>query len=706
MRIHTKAVIFFSFHCSITAFSQEKVIDTTKATTIQEVVITGQFEPQSLRKSVHNVRIISKLDIQNLAANNLGDVLNQYLNITVRPSSSTGRSTISMFGLDAQYFKILIDNVPLVNEGGVGNNVDLSQINLNEVEQIEIIEGSMGVTHGANAVSGILNIITKKSSEFKWEINAFAQEETVGKEYAAFDEGKHIQGLRVSHSINDNWYASIGVNRNDFQGFLNNQKGKEYSVNDFTRGYSWLPKEQVNSTASIAYKKHNFRAYYKFEYLDENIDFYNSTVQSGFSTALGAFKFADDKRYLTNRFYHNLNVVGSLFSGIVYNVSVSHQKQQREIEDFKYRILTDEEYNLSKKKDQSMEVLYSTGTLGDLIKNDKIDLQVGYEAVNNQGFSLIEGENNTTKTIRKRLENYDLFAISEIKLSDKFSLRPGARYSFQSRFDNQNAISLGARQLFEKGYELRGSIGKSFRTPTFEELFTEMIFSGHNYIGNENLVPETSISYEASLKKNTYFNSGTELSNNLIVSFMDIKDRIDMALVGLDQGGAQINQYINVSKYNMWNITSSNQIRVDNLNFSVGVSFVGISQLIDNGQFKTTDEYLYLLNLNSSVSYTVPKWNTVFSAYYKYTGKQQQYVVGQSDYILSEIEPYNLLDLTVRKSFLDRKLEATVGARNLFNIKDINQSRMNEGGGHAVGSQLLLAYGTSYFLKLAYNLNF
>lgn len=162
MQTYTKAYISLSLFLSFSAFSQEKFQDTTSTSQLEEVVVTGQFEPQSINKSVFNVKVITSQDIQNLAANNLGDVLNQYLNITVRPSGSDGRSTVSLFGLDAQYFKILVDNVPLVNEAGLGNNIDLSQINLNDIEQIEIIEGSMGVTHGANAVSGILNIITKK----------------------------------------------------------------------------------------------------------------------------------------------------------------------------------------------------------------------------------------------------------------------------------------------------------------------------------------------------------------------------------------------------------------------------------------------------------------------------------------------------------------------------------------------------------------
>src|SRR5690606_1946550 len=103
---------------------------------IPEIVVTGQFEPQSVKKSVFNVRVISSKDIKQLAANNLSDVLNQYLNINIRPDSQTGRSTVSLLGLDGQYFKVLMDNVPMVSDNGLGNNIDLTQINLDQVERI------------------------------------------------------------------------------------------------------------------------------------------------------------------------------------------------------------------------------------------------------------------------------------------------------------------------------------------------------------------------------------------------------------------------------------------------------------------------------------------------------------------------------------------------------------------------------------------
>ncbi|WP_426483922.1 TonB-dependent receptor plug domain-containing protein [Flavobacterium sp. 2] len=700
-----KITLFAGFLFCTYSFAQQKdsIVSQEK---LSEVVVTGQFEPQSIKKSVFNVRVISNQDIQNLAANNLADILNQYLNITVSPSGTSGRSTVSLFGLDAQYFKILVDNVPLVNEAGLGNNIDLSQINLNDVDHVEIVEGSMGVTYGANAVSGVLNIITKKSSKYKWGINASVQEETVNNEYSLFDEGRHIQSLRVSHTFDKNWFVSAGINRNDFQGYLNDKNGENYAENDGTRGYSWLPKDQLNGTATIAYQKGNFRFYYKFEFLDENVDYYNSTVQSGYNSTLGSYRYADDKIYFTDRYFHNLNATGRLLSQLNYNVSLSHQKQERDVETFRYNIGSKTESNNTTVKDQAMEVLYSTGTLNNFFSDKTVDLQLGYEFVNNKGFALVQEANNIFTPVQKTLENYDFFASSEIMASHKFSIRPGIRFSAQSQFKNQYASSLGLRYLFEKGIELRGSYGNSFRTPTFDELYSKQIFDGHFFTGNENLIPETSTSYETSLKKMTLFSSGLQLSNTFAGSYLNVNDRIDMALIRFnpDTGNPEY-QYINISKYRMWNFSTMNQLKKDNFTFNFGAALIGISQKIDNQVFTSDDQFLYSFNLNTSFSYTVPKWKTIVSGYYKYNGKTRQYIQGSSSYILSEVDPSNWLDLTVRQNFFKDHFEVTVGARNVLDVTNVRQTGTASAAGHAGPGEVMLAYGRSYFLKLAYNLN-
>lgn len=712
----TKITLFsVLFFCQI-SFAQ--TIDSIAVNKLSEVVVTGQLGPQSIKKSVFNVRVISKEDIKQLAANNLSDVLNQYLNITIQNSGSDGRSTVSMFGLDSQYFKILVDNIPLVSDTGMGTNVDLTQVNLDDVERIEIIEGSMGVTHGANAVTGILNIITKKAAVNKWEISTSVQEETVGDEYALFDKGRHIQSLKVAHKFNENWYVNVGANHNDFAGFFDDKKGKDYIENDGSRGYSWLPKEQFVGNALLGYQKSNFNIFYKFDYYGEKVHYYNPTLNPQDNYPFPETYYAKDKRYITNRFYHHLNSNGKLFSKLNYNVSLSHQKQKRDLEKFNYQLETQEEFNNTRATYQSKEVLYSTGTLSNFFNTKKVDFQLGYEITNEKGFydaavGLFFDNLQQLKNVDKELENYDIFTVAEINLSDKFSVRPGIRYSFQSTFDDQYASSLGFRYIFKKGLETRASIGKSYRTPNFDELYTYFVDTNHNVQGNPELVPENSTSYEVSFKRDCLLNSGSQIANNLAVTFLDVDDRIDMVFT---QVVPTMNyKYVNINKYKMWNVSTTEQYTYKNWNVKVGAALVGISQKLDLAALNITsdDKFLYSLQLNSSISYNIPKWNTLFALYYKYNGQQQQFVAGTNEnnnpkFYLNKIDPYSWMDASVRKSFFKNQLEVTAGARNLFDIQSVQLSQNGgTGGAHASGSSdLLLGYGRSYFLKLTYNLNF
>ncbi|MFB9077268.1 TonB-dependent receptor plug domain-containing protein [Flavobacterium procerum] len=403
--------------------------------------------------------------------------------------------------------------------------------------------------------------------------------------------------------------------------------------------------------------------------------------------------------------FYNLNATGEIFSQLNYNISVSHQKQQREIEDFRYYLFTKTEGLNVTAKDQSMEVLSSTGTLNNFFSDKTVDLQIGYDFVNNQGFALVQEANNLFVPVRKRLENYDFFASSEIMATNRFSIKPGLRFSAQSKFKNQYASSVGLRYLFDKGLELRGSYGNGFRTPNFSELYSKQIFDGHFFTGNENLIPETSTSYEASIKKFTVFSSGWQLSNTIAGSFLNVDDRIDMAFVrnNPDTGTPEY-QYINISKYQMWNFSTMNQIIKDNLTINVGAALIGISQLVDNNKFTSNDQFLYSFNLNASFSYNITKWKTIVSGYYKYNGKSRQFIESGSEYALSEIDPSNWFDASIRKNFFKDQFEVTLGARNIFDVTNVNQTRTSEGA-HSSGSNVMLAYGRSYFLKLAYNLN-
>ena len=155
----------------------------------------------------------------------------------------------------------------------------------------------------------------------------------------------------------------------------------------------------------------------------------------------------------------------------------------------------------------------------------------------------------------------------------------------------------------------------------------------------------------------------------------------------------------------MWNFSTMNQLRKDNFTFNFGAALIGISQKIENLVFSSDDRFLYSFNLNASFSYTLPKWKTIVSGYYKYNGKTQQFIEGASSYILSEVAPSNWLDASIRQNFFKDHLEVTAGARNILDVTNVAQTGTGSAAGHSGPGEVMLAYGRSYYLKLAYNLN-
>lgn len=147
---------------------------------LSPVVLTGQYSPQSVDKSVFEVEVISRQDIEKMAGNTLEDVLTQNLNLNIMPNPSEGRSGLQQFGFDSEYIKILVDGIPIVGDEGFGNAIDISQINLDDIQQIEIIEGSMGVQYGANAVTGVINIITQKTADTNGRLHLIFKRKPLG----------------------------------------------------------------------------------------------------------------------------------------------------------------------------------------------------------------------------------------------------------------------------------------------------------------------------------------------------------------------------------------------------------------------------------------------------------------------------------------------------------------------------------------------
>lgn len=133
--------------------------DTTKLGT---VVISASKVPKAASTLTQAVTVISGDDLRARGVSRVTDALREVPGAMLVQSGSTGALT-SLFlrGGESRYTKVLIDGVPVNSSGG---SFDFSHLTTDNIDRIEVVRGPASVLYGADAVSGIVQIFTRKAS--------------------------------------------------------------------------------------------------------------------------------------------------------------------------------------------------------------------------------------------------------------------------------------------------------------------------------------------------------------------------------------------------------------------------------------------------------------------------------------------------------------------------------------------------------------
>lgn len=705
--------------CSLVSLSsifwinaQEK--DSLNQKKIEEVVITGQFMQQSINKSIYKVEVIDAQQIKNMAVTNVAEVLNQNLNILIEPNRGSGNSNASIMGLSGEYTKILIDNIPVVSDEGMGNLVDLTKINVNNIERIEVVKGSMGVEYGNNAVAGVINIITKKNYGKKFTAIASVQEESVGKDYDWFKKGngRHIQSLNLGYKINDNWSVTADINHNDFQGYKGILNGYKYfsEKNDGLRGYEWQPKDMLTTNGTIRYGKGHTSFFYKLNFLTEKINYYNPLVVEDYLGGGNRTYTTDDIDYHTERWIHQFNIQTKL-GRINYNGDFSYQSQERKSQDYLYDVPNRTELSRQTEKTfYKSDVLYSRGMFSNFLNSEKINFQIGYELDRTKGFAdaTTFESNNNGRSIDRSIFNYANFLSAEWNVVDWLSVRPGVRLALSDKFDSQYNYSTTFRFKTSDKSDIRTVFGTANRFPTYDELYTYVVDNNHDIRGNENLKPEKGYSASVFWDYATTMSGDWKLNFSASAMYLDVQNRIEDVVI--NNSPLQIT-YLNVDNYKSLLFGGGFNVRKGDLSFNAGVSVMGISQSLNSGNISSPDDFNYYAEANFAANYTLQNTKTLFALYYKYTGEQRKYTLRTNaqdpqdpgQYILGEIGDFNMLNFTLSQPFFKNHFEVSLGIKNIFDVTSIRNTVQAGDGHNGARDQQNLFYGRSYFARLNYN---
>ena len=158
------------------AFCQDQdtlSLGSLKTLSLEELM---NIQVTSVSKRVENledvasaIQVITQDDIRNSGAKTLPEALRLASNLQVAQVNSS-QWAISARGFDnvlANKLLVLIDGRTVYTPLYAGVYWDVQNVLLNDIDRIEVISGPGGTLWGANAVNGVINIITKSSKETK-----------------------------------------------------------------------------------------------------------------------------------------------------------------------------------------------------------------------------------------------------------------------------------------------------------------------------------------------------------------------------------------------------------------------------------------------------------------------------------------------------------------------------------------------------------
>ena len=199
---------------------------------LSEVVVTGSHLPRPNLEQPTPVSVLSLSVIQAAGPQSLGDLIARLPQAgyrgTLRANSNNfrngaGISSIDLRGLGVSRTLVLVDGQRHVAGDLSTNAVDVNAIPPALVERVEVITGGASAIYGSDAVTGVVNIITKTSFEgLQADAQLGGYDNGFGAKYSAsVTAGRSFLDDRLNLAVSGFWRKEAGVDVRNLPGAHN-----------------------------------------------------------------------------------------------------------------------------------------------------------------------------------------------------------------------------------------------------------------------------------------------------------------------------------------------------------------------------------------------------------------------------------------------------------------------------------------------------
>ena len=428
---------------------------------LESVTVTASHTPVSIRDTASAITLITKQEIDRRNATSLSDLLRNVPGFAVNQQGSRGALTqLRVRGSEANHVMVLVDGVN-ANDLSQGGQFNFAHLTTQGVEQIEIIRGPQSALWGANAMAGVVNIITtgeRPAPGQRDNRNINGQ-----LEFGSF--GTNRWGVNLENTSGSS-QIRFGLHGIETDGTNISRQGSEadgYKNTTFNLSGSTFFSDSI--LASINYRQTNSEAEF------DDTDF----VTTGLPVDAES-KTDSEQRYL------GASLGLTLLEGKVSQKFIAS------------RVETDNENQTSSPVNDvtrgvrtglraQTDLFFSEHTFSFIAEFEEEDFV--------QRGAVIFGDPN-------RDESVDTFSVaSEYRYNgDRIDFSASSRLDNNSDFDDAVSWRITTAWHASDVATLFGSIGEANTNPSFSERFG--FFT--NFQGNPNLKPEQSLSWELGLR--------------------------------------------------------------------------------------------------------------------------------------------------------------------------------------------------------------
>ena len=188
-------------------------------TSIDEIVVTAELVAKPVMQLPNSVTVVDAEALRQRSAQHLEDALNLAPNVNFATGASRGRFIqIRGIGERSEFQEPIINSVGVLIDGIDFTGIATAATSL-DVQQIEILRGPQGTLYGANALAGLINIVSNKPSDEFGGSFSIGVEEKGGREVSGVlnTPTGDIGALRlaVKNYQSDGFVENIFLGRDD-----------------------------------------------------------------------------------------------------------------------------------------------------------------------------------------------------------------------------------------------------------------------------------------------------------------------------------------------------------------------------------------------------------------------------------------------------------------------------------------------------------